>query len=401
MSTPGDDCGQQRPPEGQPQGQSPQAPIGPPPSRFGTPNTQWLPPRQGGAGMPQGGFGPGGYGPAAHGQGGFGSAGQAGFGQLGQPAPQRPQGAPGYGIPVPQQRPPQSIPPQGMPPRPNQVPGAPRPAGFTPPPPRFREERAENPLERLRAKQAEAAKDAELAEAPKERSFRPWMAWTLAGVAGAVALALVLGITLGSAPTTPPPQAAGTSGPAATPTAPATSTFQPPTPVAAAPGALIPITQDVQFAQGISFVAPTVTTGWTENTELTTRDPNGIALKDSAGMNAITFTHSTLDSKHYRDEDLTRSALLSAPQSFVNQPDLVGEPVSYTLQGSGGYQLELLAQKMQWGGWAGGQDAYVITRYMPQSDARVEIVVLCPTGDFDNPNSKIRKKLAEISFTTP
>lgn len=297
---------------------------------------------------------------------------------------------PGFGVPQ----------PQGIPPRMNAPQqGAPRPA-FAPPPPRFREVQDERPLDRLRAQQAEAAKDAELAEAPKERSFRPWMAWTIAGVAALAAIALVVGITLGSAPTMPSAQPGGTNG--STPTAaPATSTFQAPSPAAAAPGALIPITQDVKFEQGITFKGPMASAGWSQDSELTTRDPNAIALHDAKSVNAITFTHSTFDSKSYRDEDVTRSALGSAPANFVNPPSIVGEPTSYTLNGQGGYQLELLAQKMQWGGFSSGQDAVLITRYMPQSDAKVEIIIVCPSGDFENPNSKIRQKLNEITFTTP
>lgn len=351
------------------------------------------PPQQPAMGQPgydQQAFGKSGYGPQGFGQPGYGQQafGQPGIAQQGQPGYGQPgNGQPGFGEPASApygQRP--AAPGYGQPAAAAPArPAALRQPTFAPPPPRFRPE-PEAP------KTAVARRATELGEDPTIRAERkrPWLAWALAGVAGVAAIALVVGLLMNLGSTGQPeaptitPQAEESSAP--------TSTRPASNPVAAQPG-LIPITQDVKFEPGIQWVGPS-TSGWRTDTS-STRDPNAVNIEDPSTGAMIYFTYTGMDSQAYTDEDLTRSQLETAAQGFVSEPKPEGEPFSYIVHGQGGYDLELLAQKVTWGF---GDDAWVITRLMPQSDSRVDITVVATETAFENPNSSLNRKLAEITF---
>ncbi|CAG7844663.1 hypothetical protein USB125703_00905 [Pseudoclavibacter triregionum] len=319
----------------------------------------------------------------------------------------RPPASGGYGRPP---APASGIPPRayGQPPAPAGAPASagipPRPASagrpastgrpVAPPPPKYRPE--PKPQKSVKRRVELGEDPAKLAERKAEER-RPWLVWILSGVAALTAVSLVVALFMNlNAPTQPPAPTSSAANPQASGTP--QSTWATSSPQTVAAGSLVPITVDAKFEPGITFVGPTPGGRWVQDTSGQTRDPNSVQIYDSATHEQILFTHSTMDSKRYTDEDLTRSSLETAYQGFVDEPEMEGEPFVWVLKGKDGTQLELLAQKMTW--WD-GTEAFVLTRLMPQSDARIEITVIAKPGAFDDPNSAISRKLSEITFTVP
>lgn len=215
------------------------------------------------------------------------------------------------------------------------------------------------------------------------------------GVSGLAIIALVIGLFAAfNTPSDPtiPVGGADPQGPASTPIP--TSTLMPAAPQEAAPG-YIPITTDVVFPNGITVVNPPLG-GWEQ--DISERQPNLYILSDPQSGAYFSVAQENLHQSEYRDEDMTRSELNSASLQFTAKPEPVGDPVPLVIQGQGGYELELLAQRLR---WSDGSEGMMATRYMPSTGTKITILANAWGGELDDPNSRISQKVAEISFTTP
>lgn len=259
---------------------------------------------------------------------------------------------------------------------------------FGVPPSRFTSPPANAPAPRRRELGVDPA-----VERGSRRRVWPW----LLGAAGTLAvIGLVVGLLVASftAPAASPVGVAS-DGPVAQPPADPNSTLPTSSPVAPAAGATIPITSDVSFPGGITFVMPQPGT-WTPSTS--ERQPDAVTLRDPDTGSYLQFIQTTQPAGHYRDEDLTRSILNRAASNFTGSPQNVGEPTGYYVSGAG-YRLELLAQRIEWS--SGSTVALLITRVMPNANANMQIFVIADASLIDNPSSSLWQKLGELTFTVP
>lgn len=226
---------------------------------------------------------------------------------------------------------------------------------------------------------------------------RPWLPWVIIGVGAVALIALVVAILVPAFSTSGGTIApdAGSTGPAAPPSANPSSTLATATPVAPPAGATIPITMDVSFPDGITFVMPGAG-DWRQSTN--DRQPDALQLEDPQSGAYLQVLETTQPASTYRDEDLTRSFLNRAPGSFTGNAQNAGAPTSYFVSGSG-YRLELLSQRVEWAG--DSQAALVISRMMPGANSSIQIYVIAEKTDLDNPNSRLWQKLGELAFTVP
>ncbi|KAB1637135.1 hypothetical protein [Pseudoclavibacter terrae] len=259
------------------------------------------------------------------------------------------------------------------------------PAGV--PPPRFAPQQQEAAQPRRR----ELGEDPEL---QKQRK-RPVGLLVGIGISGVAIVALVVGLFMAfTSPNDPTIPVGGADPQAPTSTPVPTSTLMPAAPQDAAPG-YIPITTDVVFPNGITVVNPPVG-GWEQ--DVSERQPNLYILSDPQSGAYFSVAQENLHKSEYRDEDMTRSELNSASLQFTAKPEPIGDPVPLVLKGQGGYELELLAQRLR---WSDGSEGMMATRYMPSTGTKITILANAWGGELDDPNSRISQKVAEISFTTP
>ena len=266
-----------------------------------------------------------------------------------------------------------------------QVPPSNVPAGA--PPPRY----APQQQAAAQPKRRELGEDPEL---QKQRK-RPVGLLVGIGVSGVAILALIVGLFMAfNSPTDPTIPVGGADPNAATSTPVPTSTLMPAAPQDAAPG-YIPITTDVVFPNGITVVNPPLG-GWEQ--DVSERQPNLYILSDPQSGAYFSVAQENLHKSEYRDEDMTRSELNSASLQFTAKPEPIGDPVPLVIKGQGGYELELLAQRLR---WSDGSEGMMATRYMPSTGTKITILANAWGGELDDPTSRISQKVAEIAFTTP
>lgn len=271
-----------------------------------------------------------------------------------------------------------TIPP---PPQPQQGP-------FGVPPGRFTPQQPNEPAPRRR----ELGEDPALARQRR----KPWLPWLLVGIGALAVIALVASFIVASFSSTDPVAAPNTNSPiAAPPTGNPSSTLPSATPVQPPAGSTIPITMDVSFPDGLTFVMPSPG-DWSSSTS--ERQPDAVRLDDPQSGAYLEFLETTQQPSTYRDQDLTESFLNRAHQNFTGNAQLAGAPSSIYVSGAG-YQLELLAQRVEWPGDSTG--ALVISRMMPGAASNIQIFVIAENSDLDNTNSRVWQKLKELTFTIP
>ncbi|WP_394255529.1 hypothetical protein [Pseudoclavibacter helvolus] len=300
-------------------------------------------------------------------------------GQFPQPAQypghqrQQPGQFPGQQVPGSGQAPFGQMPPSNLPP------GA--------PPPRF----APQQQAAAQPKRRDLGEDPEL---QKQRK-RPIGLLVGIGVSGLAILALVVGLFMAfNSPNDPTIPVGGADPQGATSPPVPTSTLMPAAPQDAVPG-YIPITTDVVFPNGLTVVNPPLG-GWEQ--DISERQPNLYILSDPQSGAYFSVEQENLHKNEYRDEDMTRSELNSASLQFTAKPEPVGDPVPLVIKGQGGYELELLVQRLR---WSDGSEGMMATRYMPSTGTKITILANAWGGELDDPTSRISQKVAEISFTTP
>lgn len=223
---------------------------------------------------------------------------------------------------------------------------------------------------------------------------RAWIAWLLLALCLILAVALVLWLVLAPG-SSDDPIAAPSGAPQTTASAAPTSTLPAAVPVRPAEGATIPITVDVAFEEGITFVLPEVG-DWQQGSN--ERQPDALVLEDPRSGAYIEIVQTRPPTSTYRDEDLTRAFLIRADGSFAGDARLDGEPESLYVEG-GAYRLELLAQRVSWP--LDSSAALVLARVMPHSGAAIQAYVIANETQLDDPGSRVNQKLAELSFTVP
>lgn len=227
------------------------------------------------------------------------------------------------------------------------------------------------------------------------RRDRPWIVWGLLGLVGVVVLALVIGMAVragdpqsGLADVTPQP-------PATVPTANPSSTLQTASPVVPQPGAVIPITSDISFPDGMTMVLPSVG-DWEQSVQ--ERQPEDFIIEDTKSSAYLAVLALPQLASTYRDEDLTRADLNSSAAMF-SSGKLSGEPYPFNISGSG-YTVEFLAQRIAFDSYS-SEEAIVISRVMPGANLRVQIVLYASATEINDPNSRLHQKLKELTFTVP
>ncbi|NLT27128.1 MAG: hypothetical protein GXX90_10910, partial [Microbacteriaceae bacterium] len=217
-----------------------------------------------------------------------------------------------------------------------------------------------------------------------------------AGAAGLVVVGLLVGALVVSGTTTQPEAveapwrttAPAETGPVETdPTAPLTD----PEPVA--PGSLVPITQNAEFANGLTLVPPDAG-DWREST-ITNRPGQFTAYRGDYSAQIEVWQTDLLTSKQ-SDESLTRAQLNRIGDECRVAPTIVGEPEVHELRGADGTRLELLGQRAT--GCDGGE-ILMLERLMPHSGTRIHIVLWTTRGIDDD--AELRALLDEVGFTVP
>lgn len=265
---------------------------------------------------------------------------------------------------------------------------------FGVPPGRFVPPSAPTPEPRRR----ELGEDPALARAKRRR----WVPWALISVGAIAVLALVATLIVSSFSAPNPIDVVPTGGPVAdgVPSQDPSSTLATSSPQEPAPGSTIPITMDVSFPSGLTFVIPGADGGWVASTS--ERQPDAVTLEHSASDAYLQILETTPAPSTYRDEDLTLAFLNTAQGSFTSNPTPVGPPESMYISGAG-YSLEVLAQRLEWtDSWTGDSSvAYVVSRIMPGAESSLQAYIIAPKSEIDNPNSAVWKKFAELTFTVP
>ncbi|KAB1656705.1 hypothetical protein F8O01_09970 [Pseudoclavibacter chungangensis] len=229
----------------------------------------------------------------------------------------------------------------------------------------------------------------------ERRRSRPWLVWALTGTVLVVVLALVVGVLVSSGGSDAPVAEVAPTSTAGDPSIPPTSTLATADPTVPSPGAVVPISVDVSFPEGMTIVRP-VAGDWMQSTQ--DRQPEAVVLEDTKSDAYLSVLALPQLPSTYRDEDLTRASLNGADAMFTGGK-LSGEPMPFNISGSG-YTLEFLAQRVTFE-HSSNQQALVISRIMPSAGIRIQIIVIARTSDLNDPESRIMQKLREVSFSVP
>lgn len=256
------------------------------------------------------------------------------------------------------------------------------PSRYTPPPPQHHEPR-----------RRELGTDPTLEGPPR----KTWLPWLLGGIGAAVVIGLVITfiVVSFSAPNVTQADPTTQPDPVTEPSANPDSSFGTAQPQEPAQGARIPITTDVSFPDGMTFVPPNPGDWFSSTSE---RQPDAVIMEDPKTGSYIQVLETAQQPSTYRDEDLTRSFLNTAEQGFTGNPSNVGDPTSWYVSGAG-YELELLVQRVEWD--YDDTVAFVASRFMPNTGSTIQIYVIAEAQYVDDPNSPLWNKLNELSFTVP
>ncbi|GGA69691.1 hypothetical protein GCM10011490_20390 [Pseudoclavibacter endophyticus] len=232
-----------------------------------------------------------------------------------------------------------------------------------------------------------------------ERSKRRrWLPWLLGGIGATAVVVLVVAIIISSFSAPNPIEADPEVGPVNEPPATAnpTSSFEPAAPTSPPPGSTIPISMDVEFPDGMTFVMPSPG-DWSEGT--VDRQPDAVVMEDPISGAYIQFLQTGQPSSSYRDQDVTEASLNTAYMGYTGSAGNAGSPVSWMVPGAG-YQLELLVQRVEWS--TSSSVALTIERLMPQTGVAIHIFVIARNpADVDDPDSRLWQKLNQLTFTVP
>ncbi|MGO2110518.1 MAG: hypothetical protein ACTH31_02785 [Pseudoclavibacter sp.] len=278
-----------------------------------------------------------------------------------------------------------------IPPPPPQQSGQPGPSGpFGVPPGRFTPSTTSQHVPRSR--------DLGVDPALEQEKKRPWLPWLIGGLGGVAVIVVVAIIIVSSFRAPNPLETDPEVGTVAEPpeTANPTSSYEPAEPVEPPAGSTIPITTDVAFPGGMTFVMPNPGDWTTRDVE---RQPDAIVMEDPQTGAYLQFLQTAQPSGTYRDEDVTTASLNTAYLGYTGSPHNAGAPSSVMVTGGGGYQLELLAQRVEWD--MSSNVALTIERLMPQTGVAIHIFVIATESDISNTDSRLWQKLNQLTFTVP